>query len=113
MDRATALDLLAKAEGHVIDDELRIDRLRNAAASPSSLQLSLENPKLRAARAPYFDALRSAGESTDDIVGYVFAINGKIAGGDVYGHVTESWRATSCRRRGPSGGHLGAGARND
>jgi hypothetical protein len=32
----------------------------------------------------YFDALRSAGESADDIVGYVSAINGKITGGDVY-----------------------------
>jgi hypothetical protein len=29
--------------------------------------------------------LRSAAESADDIVGYVFAINGKITGGDVYG----------------------------
>jgi hypothetical protein len=56
----------------------------NAAASPSSLQLSLENAKLREAQAVYFDALRSAGELADDIVGYVFAINGKITGGDVY-----------------------------
>jgi ARG and Rhodanese-Phosphatase-superfamily-associated Protein domain len=55
-----------------------------AAASPSSLQLSLENAKLRDAQAAYFDALQSAGESADDIVGYVFAINGKITGGDVY-----------------------------
>ena len=55
-----------------------------ATASPSSLQLSLENAKLREAQAAYFDALRSAGESADDIVGYVFAINGKITGGDVY-----------------------------
>jgi hypothetical protein len=55
-----------------------------ATASPSSLQLSLENAKLREAQTAYFDALRSAGESADDIVGYVFAINGKITGGDVY-----------------------------
>ena len=55
-----------------------------ATASPSSLQLALENAKLREAQAAYFDALRSAGESADDIVGYVFAINGKITGGDVY-----------------------------
>jgi len=41
------------------------------------LQLALENAKLREAQAAYFDALRSAGESADDIVGYVFAINGK------------------------------------
>jgi hypothetical protein len=55
-----------------------------AFASPSSLQLSLENAKLREAQVAYFDALQSAGESADDIVGYVFAINGKITGGDVY-----------------------------
>jgi hypothetical protein len=55
-----------------------------AAASPSSLQLSLENAKLREAQAAYFDALRSPVESADNIVGYVFAINGKITGGDVY-----------------------------
>jgi ARG and Rhodanese-Phosphatase-superfamily-associated Protein domain len=55
-----------------------------AAASPSSLQLSLENAKLMEAQAAYFDALRSAAESADDIVGDVFAINGKITGGDVY-----------------------------
>jgi len=53
-----------------------------AAASPSSLQLSLA--KLKEAQAAYFDALRSTVESADNIVGYVFAINGKITGGDVY-----------------------------
>jgi hypothetical protein len=55
-----------------------------ATASPSSLQLSLENAKLREAQAAYFDALRRAEESDDDNVVYVFAINGKITGGDVY-----------------------------
>jgi hypothetical protein len=55
-----------------------------ATASPSSLQLSLENEKLKQAQAAYIIALQGAGESSDDIVGYVFAINGKINGGDVY-----------------------------
>jgi hypothetical protein len=55
-----------------------------APASPSSLQLSLENEKLKQAQAAYISALQGAGESSDDIVGYVFAINGKINGGDVY-----------------------------
>jgi hypothetical protein len=55
-----------------------------AAASPSSLQLSLESAKLKQAQAAYINALQGAGESADDIVGYVFAINGKITGGDVY-----------------------------
>jgi len=55
-----------------------------APASPSSLQLSLENEKLKAAQAAYIDVLQGAGESGNDVVGYVFAINGKIAGGDIY-----------------------------
>jgi hypothetical protein len=55
-----------------------------APASPSSLQLSLENEKLKRAQTAYIAALQDAGETGDDIVGYVFAINGKINGGDVY-----------------------------
>ena len=55
-----------------------------AAASPSSLQLSLENEKLKQAQAADISALQGAGESGDDIVGDVFAINGKINGGYVY-----------------------------
>jgi hypothetical protein len=55
-----------------------------AAASPSSLQLSLENDKLKEAQAAYTAALQGAGEADADIVGYVFAVNGKIDSGDVY-----------------------------
>jgi hypothetical protein len=55
-----------------------------AASSPSSLQLSLENGKLKQAQTAYISALQGAGETSDDIVGYVFAINGKVNGGDVY-----------------------------
>src|SRR5579864_3329581 len=55
-----------------------------APASPSSLQLSLENEKLKQAQAAYIAALQGAGEGGDNIVGYVFAINGKINSGDVY-----------------------------
>ena len=55
-----------------------------APASPSSLQLSLENEKLKQTQSAYIAALQGAGETGDDIVGYVFAINGKINSGDVY-----------------------------
>jgi hypothetical protein len=55
-----------------------------APASPSSLQLSLENEKLKDAQAAYIAALQGAGEGDDDIVGYVFAVNGRIDSGDVY-----------------------------
>ena len=54
-----------------------------AKVSASSLQLALENEKLAAARDAYVKALKAAG-AKDDIVGYVFAINGKLNSGDVY-----------------------------
>jgi hypothetical protein len=55
-----------------------------APASPSSLQLSLESEKLKQAQVAYITALQDAGEVEGDVVGYVFAINGKLVGGDVY-----------------------------
>jgi hypothetical protein len=55
-----------------------------AMASQSSLQLALENKKLEAMRADYIAALKPAGGKDGDIVGYVFAINGKVDSGDVY-----------------------------
>jgi len=54
-----------------------------APASPSSLQLSLESEKLKAAQAAYVSALQN-GDAGGDVVGYIAAINGKISGGDVY-----------------------------
>ena len=46
--------------------------------STSSLQLALENEKLKEARTAYIGALQPAGESAADIIGYVVAINGKF-----------------------------------
>ncbi len=61
----------------------RSGRRLPAPASPSSLQLSLESEKLKAAQAAYLTALQN-GKVDDDVVGYIAAINGKIGGGDVY-----------------------------
>ena len=61
--------------------------LKASVASPhstSSLQLSLENEKLRQARAGYLSALRPTGESDADIVGYIVAINGQMRAANVY-----------------------------
>jgi hypothetical protein len=55
-----------------------------AAESASSLQLALENKKLVTEQKAYVEALKAAGETADDVVGYVFAINGAISSGDVY-----------------------------
>jgi len=67
------------------------DKLARAIAAPvaapesrSSLQLSLENEKLKEAQTAYVKALKEAGEAGDDIIGYVFAINGKLNSADLY-----------------------------
>lgn len=55
-----------------------------ARESASSLQLALENEKLAEARARYLAALRTPGEASDDIVGFVTVINGHINSAEVY-----------------------------
>ena len=55
-----------------------------SAQSASSLQLALENDKLKDAQDAYIKALKDAGESADDIVGFVFVVNGAINSADVY-----------------------------
>jgi hypothetical protein len=56
----------------------------NAATSQSSLQLALENEKLQAAQSAYVAALEPAGEKDADIIGYVFAVNGKLNSAEIY-----------------------------
>jgi hypothetical protein len=56
----------------------------NSGQSASSLQLALENEKLVDAQKAYVNALRKAGEAEGDIIGYVFAVNGKLNSADVY-----------------------------
>jgi len=53
-----------------------------APRSTSSLQLALENTRLD--RADYLEALQPLGEKDDDIVGYAFAINGRLNSADLY-----------------------------
>jgi len=55
----------------------------NAAASQTSLQLALENEKLKDAQAGYLAALKPAAEK-DDVVGYIFAVNGKLNSAEIY-----------------------------
>jgi hypothetical protein len=55
-----------------------------SAQSGSSLQLALENEKLMDAQKLYINALKAAGESSDDITGFIFAVNGQLNSADVY-----------------------------
>ena len=56
----------------------------NGAQSASSLQLALENERLVNLQNSYVKTLKAAGETDNDIVGYVFAVNGKLNSADVY-----------------------------
>ncbi len=53
-------------------------------SSRSSLQLSLENTKVVATVDEYIRNLRSVVDGKSDVIGYAFAINGKINSADVY-----------------------------
>jgi len=56
----------------------------SAAPPPSSLQSALEDNKLKEAQESSVKLLRPAGETDPDIIGYVFAVNGKINSGEAY-----------------------------
>lgn len=52
--------------------------------SESSLELSVENPKVKEATGDYIRALSGIMRNKRDVIGYVFAINGKVNSADVY-----------------------------
>jgi hypothetical protein len=53
--------------------------------SESSLQLAVENDKVQATADSYVKALSNIANRSDDVIGYVFAINGKVNSADIYG----------------------------
>jgi hypothetical protein len=55
-----------------------------SAASATSYQLTLENKKLQEMVDAHTKKLGSAIDGKDDVVGYVFAVNGKLNSADVY-----------------------------
>jgi ARG/rhodanese/phosphatase superfamily protein len=57
----------------------------NSTVSVSSLQLSLENGKVQETADGYIKALSGIANRSDDVIGYVFAINGKVNSADIYG----------------------------
>jgi hypothetical protein len=56
----------------------------NSTVSDSSLQLAVENGKLQETAAAYTRALAGVIRGKNDVIGYVFAINGKVNSADVY-----------------------------
>jgi hypothetical protein len=71
---AAAQDKLSRNVGGDVKNE----------ASPSSLQLALENKDVQKTAENYVDALSGIINGKPDVIGYVFAINGKINSADVY-----------------------------
>ena len=55
-----------------------------SADSTSSLQLSLENKKVTATVDEYIKKLSNAVDGQSDVIGYAFAVNGKINSADIY-----------------------------
>ena len=56
----------------------------NGNASATSFQLALENKDVQANADGYIKALANIVEGKSDVIGYVFAINGKVNSADVY-----------------------------
>jgi ARG/rhodanese/phosphatase superfamily protein len=56
-----------------------------AAESPSSYQLTLESDQIAAATGAQIEAFKDLPAEHEDAIGFFYAINGRIAGGDVYG----------------------------
>jgi hypothetical protein len=55
-----------------------------SARSRTSLQLALENDRLTGEQAEYVAALEPRGKDGHDIIGFAFAVNGKLNGADIY-----------------------------
>jgi hypothetical protein len=56
----------------------------NAIVSSSSLELSVEDSKVKESAAAYINALSGILRNKSDVIGYVFAINGQVNSADVY-----------------------------
>jgi hypothetical protein len=82
----------AKAQGevwHNVDRAQRqlsenVGRPVQAPESRSSLQLTLENKTVEELTKAYLDKLASVGEGKADVIGYAYAINGTVAGAEIY-----------------------------
>lgn len=83
----------ARSQGEVWENvKVAQDRLSqnvgatvNSPVSASSLQLAVENEKVRESADAYINALSQIPNTKNDVIGYVFAINGKVNSADVYG----------------------------
>jgi hypothetical protein len=70
----------------VVQDKLtsNLNVTVNSAQSPSSLQLSLENQKVKSTVDDYVKRLLPIVDKKQDVIGFAFAINGVVNSADVY-----------------------------
>lgn len=66
----------------------KVGKAVNGAASPTSLQLALEDKELQAKLAGYRAALANALAGKQRVIGYAVAVNGKVTGAEVFGSGT-------------------------
>lgn len=57
-----------------------------SSASPTSLQLTLENDKVKGSIAEYMNALQPAFDGKNDVLGFAFFVNGKISTVETFGN---------------------------
>jgi ARG and Rhodanese-Phosphatase-superfamily-associated Protein domain len=70
----------------VVQDKLsqNVGTTVNSAVSVSSLELAVENDKVKESIDDYIKALSAITRNKPDVIGYVFAINGKVNSADIY-----------------------------
>lgn len=86
-----AVDAFAR-QGQVWQEVARVQsKLSHGVGEPvaspqsqTSLQLALENDKLKQTQKGYIAALEPAGQQEQNIIGYAFAVNGKLNSAEIY-----------------------------
>src|ERR1043166_10108274 len=70
----------------VAQDKLsrNVGRSVNSQVSETSFELSIENSRVKETSAAYINSLAGILKNKSDVIGYVFAINGKVNSADVY-----------------------------
>jgi hypothetical protein len=66
----------------------RLNRLVASAASPSSLQLTLEDKALQAQVSKYVHRLKKCVAGKDDVIGVAVAVNGRVDSAEIYASST-------------------------
>lgn len=80
-DQRSVWDQVAAAQAS-LSNALRSDV--RAAPAPTSMAMTMQTPVVRKSIDGYLRGLKSIIDGNDDVIGYAFAINGKVNSADVY-----------------------------